>query len=50
MNFGGSELEVKCTALTACESERQTAVWWSADGVPVDASRLNGRVLLGGRR
>uniref|UniRef100_A0A3Q2Y8S7 Interleukin 1 receptor type 2 n=1 Tax=Hippocampus comes TaxID=109280 RepID=A0A3Q2Y8S7_HIPCM len=41
----GSELEVKCTALTACESERQMAVWWSADGVQVDASRLNGRVL-----
>uniref|UniRef100_A0A3Q2YKQ3 Interleukin 1 receptor type 2 n=1 Tax=Hippocampus comes TaxID=109280 RepID=A0A3Q2YKQ3_HIPCM len=46
----GSELEVKCTALTACESERQMAVWWSADGVQVDASRLNGRVLQGVRR
>ncbi|XP_077437084.1 interleukin-1 receptor type 2-like isoform X2 [Vanacampus margaritifer] len=46
----GSRLEVKCTVLTACQSSPWTAVWWSADGVEVDASRLSGRALQTGRR
>ncbi|XP_077393694.1 interleukin-1 receptor type 2-like [Festucalex cinctus] len=46
----GSGLEVKCAVLTACQSSPWTALWWSADGVEVDASRLSGRALQTGRR
>ncbi|XP_049584600.1 interleukin-1 receptor type 2 isoform X2 [Syngnathus scovelli] len=46
----GSGLEVKCTALTSCQSSPWTAVWWFADGVQIDASRLHGRALQTGRR
>ncbi|XP_061142202.1 interleukin-1 receptor type 2 isoform X1 [Syngnathus typhle] len=46
----GSGLEVKCTVLTSCQSSPWTGVWWYADGVQVDASRLHGRSLQTGRR